>query len=54
MTQVIKPLIFEEWKPFVYDKVTPGMYEVSNIGRVRNNKGQITVRRRGGGHKNKF
>ena len=41
MTQVIKPLIFEEWKPFIYDKVTPGMYEVSNIGRVRNNKGHI-------------
>lgn len=41
MNEAIKPLIFEEWKPFVYDKVTSGKYEISNLGRVKNNKGQI-------------
>lgn len=37
----IKPLIFEEWKPFIYDKVTPKKYEISNFGNVRNCRGKI-------------
>ncbi len=41
MKEVIKPLIVEEWKPLICDKVDPTMYEVSNIGRIRNRKGKI-------------
>ena len=37
-----KPAIhFEEWKPIVYDSVTPDMYFISSFGRLKNNKEQI-------------
>ena len=32
---------FEEWKPIVYDSVTPDMYYISSFGRLKNNKDQI-------------